>query len=75
MLKVDSWELVPTQVRDPETRAVITPQQNNGLDCGAFACMFANYLSLDLNLHFSHADMPTFRARITLDLLRQEVDL
>jgi sentrin-specific protease 1 len=63
------------QVYDPSTGAVVTPQQNNGLDCGVFSCMFSNYLSRDLDLRFSHADIPTFRARITLDLLRGEVDL
>ena len=51
-----------------------TPQQDNGVDCGVFSCTFANYLSRDLSLSFSASDMRTFRQRITLDLLRAQVD-
>ena len=56
---------------DPQVK---TPQQDNGVDCGVFSCMFANYLSRDLSLSFSALDMRTFRQRITLDLLRARVD-
>ena len=40
-----------------------------------FTCMFAHYLSLDLDLRFSQKDMITFRERITLCLHDGELDL
>jgi len=66
LLNVDEWELVPTQNG--------TLQQTNGKDCGVFSCMFANYVSADLELRFSAQDMPTFRMKITHDLLREDTE-
>jgi sentrin-specific protease 1 len=40
------------------------PQQHNGCDCGAFTCMFANYVSLGLEMHMG------FRQRNMNDLRR-----
>ncbi len=59
LIDLDSWELISTDM-------ATTPQQDNGSDCGVFTCAFAHYLSLQLKLHFSAADMPYFRQRITL---------
>jgi len=67
LLDVQSWETVPTQI--PQT-----PQQDNCSDCGVFTCMFANYLSLGLELRFSAANMPNFRMKITLDTLNKKVE-
>jgi sentrin-specific protease 1 len=58
------WELVPT--------LPTVPQQSNGSDCGVFSCMFADYISEDLPLQFSQADMPHFRQRLALQILRKQ---
>jgi Ulp1 family protease len=58
------WELVPT--------LPTVPQQSNGSDCGVFSCMFADYISEDLSLQFSQADMPHFRQRLALQILRKQ---
>ena len=68
LLDMDSWQLIPTDV-------ATTPQQENGSDCGVFTCVFANYLSLQLRLDFSAADMFYFRQRITLDILKKATPL
>lgn len=67
MLDVDSWEEVPTRLEE-------TPQQDNLVDCGVFTCTFANFLSLGLDLRFSAANIPTFRQRMTLELLNKKID-
>ena len=66
LLDVDSWELIPTDM-------ATTPQQDNGRACGVFTCVFANYLSPQLQLDFSAADMSYFRQRITLDILKKAI--
>ena len=53
---------------------MLTPQQANCDDCGVFTCIYANYVSADLPLGFTATDMPLFRKRITLDILRKKVD-
>ncbi len=35
-----------------------------------FTCMYAHYLALGLDLRFSAANMPTFREKMTLSILR-----
>jgi hypothetical protein len=62
LLDLEAWDLVPTD------RAA-TPQQNNGSDCGAFACTIANYTSQNLELRFDCENMVHFRERITYDLV------
>ena len=73
LLDVANWEVVPTQVWGPGGE-LLTPQQDNCDDCGVFTCIYANYVSADLPLGFTAADMPLFRKRITLDILRKKVD-
>jgi len=91
LLDMDSWVLMPSQVflvctrQHTDINLLIatlcylwkptTPQQNNDADCGVFSCMFANYLSQGIELRFSAQDMTTFRMRITLDILRKEVEV
>ena len=53
---------------------MLTPQQANCDDCGVFTCIYANYVSADLPLGFTATDMPLFRKRITLDILRKKED-
>ena len=67
LLDVANWEVVPGG-------QMLTPQQANCDDCGVFTCIYANYVSADLPLGFTAADMPLFRKRITLDILRNKVD-
>ena len=67
LLDVANWEVVPGG-------EMLTPQQANCDDCGVFTCIYANYVSADLPLGFTATDMPLFRKRITLDILRKKVD-
>ena len=67
LLDVANWEVVPGG-------KMLTPQQANCDDCGVFTCIYANYISADLPLGFTATDMPLFRKRITLDILRKKVD-
>ena len=64
---VANWEVVPGG-------EMLTPQQANCDDCGVFTCIYANYVSADLPLGFTATDMPLFRKRIALDILRKKVD-
>ena len=66
-----SWAEVPTQVWVGSV--CVTPQQNNFVDCGVFACYFANYISADKAMGFTAHDMPHFRRRLTLGILRKAV--
>ena len=61
-LDTSGWELV---VCDSST----TPQQKNGFDCGVFTCMFADFLSRDLPLTFTQADVTKCRERIALSII------
>jgi Ulp1 family protease len=47
------------------------PQQKNGIDCGVFVCMYAEYLLFDLPLNFSRTDIFFFRSRICANILQQ----
>ena len=49
------------------------PRQDNGHDCGVFACMFAEYLSEDLPLEFSQSNIPHFRRRLGHLLLEGKI--
>ena len=69
---VVSWAEVPTQVWG-DGGVCVTPQQNNGEDCGVFTCYFANYISAGKALAFSALDMPLFRRRLTLGILNKAV--
>ena len=73
LLDVANWEVVPTQVWGPGGE-LLTPQQDNYDDCGVFLCAFSNYVSADLPLSFTATDMPRFRERLTVDILRKYVD-
>jgi len=64
-LDVANWTIVGT--------APGTPLQLNGVDCGVFMCYFANFVSAGVALNFSQADIPLFRRRMTIDILRKVV--
>lgn len=42
---------------------------NAGYDCGVFTCMFARFISLDLELDFCQGDINLFRKRIALEII------
>lgn len=45
------------------------PSQQNGYDCGVFACIFAEFRSRGMNFTFSQKDMKYFRERISYEIL------
>jgi Ulp1 family protease len=63
------------------------PQQKNCSDCGMFTCMFATYETdvcvrgrsergeaIGIPLSFSQRNMPLFRKRLALDILKAKID-
>ena len=52
---------------------IATPWQSNGVDCGVFAIMVADYISDDLPLTFNMANIPHFRQKIGTDILRKKL--
>ena len=46
------------------------PQQSNGVDCGMFATLFADFLSDDLPLAFSQSEILEYRTRFGAAILR-----
>jgi sentrin-specific protease 1 len=59
---VSDWKLID---REPNV-----PQQMNGVDCGAFTVMCADFISDNLPLDYEQEDMLFFRRKITADILR-----
>ena len=51
-------------------REPFVPQQQNGVDCGVFTTVCADFVSDDLELMYSQGDMPFFREKICADILR-----
>lgn len=49
------------------------PQQQNGYDCGVFACKFANFISQDLDFTFDQRHMSYFRKRMSIEILRKMI--
>jgi hypothetical protein len=60
------WKLVST--------GHSVPQQDNGFDCGVFACLFAEYYHLGRTMDFTSRDIPFFRQRMALCLKHGVVD-
>jgi sentrin-specific protease 1 len=50
------------------------PQQKNGVDCGMFTIMFADYLTDDLPLAFEQKDIPKFRQKTVAAIMRGRLD-
>ena len=51
------------------------PRQENGSDCGVFALKYADYTVKDAALDFCHANMPYFRRRMMVEILRSTLIL
>ncbi|GAB1603476.1 sentrin-specific protease 1-like [Argonauta hians] len=49
------------------------PHQMNGSDCGMFACKYADYISRELPITFTQADMPTFRRLMVYEILKKKL--
>lgn len=49
------------------------PTQQNGSDCGMFACKFAEYASREAEIDFSQKHMPYFRQRMVVEVCTQEL--
>lgn len=44
--------------------------QNNGVDCGVFACKFADFLSLGYEPDFTQNDIDYYRTRIAAEFAK-----
>ena len=58
----DMWKLIPCQAD--------CPQQENGFDCGVFACAFADFLSSEKELTFGQSHVTELRQRIALSIIK-----
>jgi len=46
------------------------PQQANGVDCGVFSCMYADFSTDNLPFHFTKDDISNFRLKMCLAITR-----
>jgi sentrin-specific protease 1 len=68
------FEMGPPESWDLVTCTAETPRQQNGYDCGVFASLFADWISVDRPLvQPSEADMKRYRDRIALSILNGNV--
>jgi sentrin-specific protease 1 len=51
-----------------------TPLQDNGVDCGVFICLFADFISLNLPLIFDAQSMPNIRMRLAKLAIEDHAD-
>lgn len=49
------------------------PQQQNGSDCGMFACRFAEYVTRAAKINFTQKDMAYFRQRTMFEILEKRL--
>ena len=49
------------------------PQQQNGADCGIFACKVVDFISREAPVNFSQEDMPYFRKRMIWEIVKQQL--
>ncbi|OQR77129.1 sentrin-specific protease 1-like [Tropilaelaps mercedesae] len=49
------------------------PQQQNGCDCGMFACRFAEYVTRGAKINFTQKDMGYFRMRTMFEILEKRL--
>lgn len=59
--KILGWKLI---------NAVNVPKQQNGWDCGAYICEFAEYVSRGEPFHFDDTLMPYFRRKIIFEITK-----
>lgn len=49
------------------------PQQQNGCDCGVFACQYAASITRNAKITFTQNDMPYFRKRMVYEILKKSL--
>ncbi|CAE1232962.1 SENP1 [Acanthosepion pharaonis] len=49
------------------------PHQMNGSDCGMFACKYADYITREIPISFTQADMPQFRQLMVYEILKKKL--
>ncbi|CAH1789466.1 unnamed protein product [Owenia fusiformis] len=49
------------------------PQQQNGSDCGMFACKFSEYITRNAPISFTQEDMPYFRQRMIYEIITAQL--
>ena len=64
---IDNYDTSDWQTFDREAHV---PQQHNGVDCGVFTSICADFVSDDLDLSYSQTNMLHFREKICMDILR-----
>lgn len=63
-VSIESWhDWIPTD----------GPQQENGYDCGVFACQIAEHLSRRAVPSYSQTDMQELRKRMAVSILEQSI--
>ncbi|XP_063765253.1 sentrin-specific protease 2 isoform X2 [Eleginops maclovinus] len=66
-------ELDSTKWSVGSLRAAEIPQQQNGSDCGVFACKYADYIAKGSPLTFKQCHMPIFRKLMIWEILNQKL--
>ena len=61
-IDTQEWSLI--------SRESHVPQQSNGVDCGVFATVCADYVSDDLPLDYRQGQMLHYRQKIGTDIMR-----
>lgn len=49
------------------------PLQKNGIDCGVFLCVYAEYVTANKTFNFSQNDMTYFRKKIFKDIIKKRI--
>jgi sentrin-specific protease 1 len=57
-----------------DTDTSVTPQQQNGYDCGVFTCTCADFLSVGLPLDYSQRDIKEQRKRMVWKIMGVSLD-
>ncbi|XP_048857809.1 sentrin-specific protease 2 isoform X2 [Brienomyrus brachyistius] len=65
-LDVSKWVVASLKAKE-------IPQQNNGSDCGVFACKYADYISQGRPLTFTQSHMPYFRRKMIWEILNKRL--
>jgi hypothetical protein len=65
---------VEFNLKDWKFGKVSVPTQENGIDCGVFMLMFADFLTDDLPLQFDQRNVELFRKKICAALIRGSIN-
>ena len=56
-----------------KTEICTVPQQTNGIDCGVFACQFAEHVARGAGLGFNQSDIPRYRKTMVWELMARRL--